>query len=373
MESMEDKWQFVYSGSATLAGRYLRHFWQPIYESDRLAPGQAVPIQILNERFTLYRDEIGKPHVVDFRCPHRGTQLSVGWVEGENIRCFFHGWKFNSSGQCIEQPAEPKPFCDKIKIRAYPTEEQLGLVFVYCGEQEPPPIPRWPEFEDAVSSIVTIPCNYFQSAENILDDAHVGFAHRSIPELKNSPRGRTPPKVLAEETSFGLSVVFHNDESDEKNLFIMPNIAYLSYDLVFPGPFNKQQRFRVRTLFWYVPVDDTNHNHVQVTSGPPVIMDAMRLEKSTPHNVSQEILAVLAGSSSIHKEVLVHGKRSPNLLRIQDGVTMAGQGAIADRSLDHLGASDAGVSLLRRVWLRELRALANEIPLKPFVRPETLE
>ena len=69
-------------------------------------PGQAKPIQIMSERFTLYRGEGGAPHVVGFRCAHRGTQLSAGWVEGDCIRCIYHGWVFDESGQCIEQPAE---------------------------------------------------------------------------------------------------------------------------------------------------------------------------------------------------------------------------------------------------------------------------
>lgn len=98
------------------------------------------------EDFTLYRGEGGKPQVVEFRCPHRQSQLSVGWVEGDALRCRFHGWKFNGSGQCIEQPAEQEAFTDKVRIRSYPTEESLGMIFVYFGEGAPP-LPRFPDFE----------------------------------------------------------------------------------------------------------------------------------------------------------------------------------------------------------------------------------
>jgi len=73
---------FVHTGPATLAGRYMRMFWHPVFVSEELRPGRAVPIQIMAERFTLYRGESGTPYVVDFRCAHRGTQLSLGWVEG---------------------------------------------------------------------------------------------------------------------------------------------------------------------------------------------------------------------------------------------------------------------------------------------------
>ena len=84
---------FVHTGPGTLAGRYLRMFWQPVYVSEELKTGCAVPIRNMSENFTLYRGASGTPYVVDFRCAHRGTQLSLGWVEQEGIRCFYHGWK----------------------------------------------------------------------------------------------------------------------------------------------------------------------------------------------------------------------------------------------------------------------------------------
>ena len=87
----------------SLAGRYMRRFWHPVHRADDLMPGQAKPIQIMSERFTLYRGEGGAPHVVGFRCAHRGTQLSAGWVEGDCIRCMYHGWLYDSTGQCVEQ------------------------------------------------------------------------------------------------------------------------------------------------------------------------------------------------------------------------------------------------------------------------------
>src|SRR5712692_4359734 len=129
---------FVHTGPGTLAGRYMRLFWQPVYRSKDLHRGHAKPIRIMSEDFTLYRGEGGQAHVVAFRCAHRGTQLSTGWVEGDEIRCFYHGWKYDASGQCVEQPAEPEPFCQRIKIRAYPTREYLGIIWAYLGEGDAP-------------------------------------------------------------------------------------------------------------------------------------------------------------------------------------------------------------------------------------------
>src|SRR3954468_22573977 len=83
---------FVHTGPGTLAGRYLRMFWQPVYRAQDLKPGLAMPIRLMSEDLTLYRGEGGTVHTLAFRCAHRLTQLSTGWIEGENIRCRYHGW-----------------------------------------------------------------------------------------------------------------------------------------------------------------------------------------------------------------------------------------------------------------------------------------
>ena len=122
---------FAHIGPGTLAGNYLREtYWHPIYHSDRIQPGHAKPVRLLGEDFTLFRGESGTPYLLSFRCAHRGMQLSPGWIEGESIRCFYHGWKYDGTGQCVEQPAEPKPFSQKVSIPAYPTEDYLGLIWV---------------------------------------------------------------------------------------------------------------------------------------------------------------------------------------------------------------------------------------------------
>ena len=95
---------YVHTGPDTLCGKYLRTFWHPVYRSEDVTLGRAVPLEVMNEHVTLYRGEEGDPHLVAFRCAHRGTQLSSGWVEGDSIRCRYHGWKYDSSGQCVEQP-----------------------------------------------------------------------------------------------------------------------------------------------------------------------------------------------------------------------------------------------------------------------------
>src|SRR6185503_9128751 len=103
-------------GPGTVAGGYLRQFWHPVIVSSKLRPGHVLPIRLLGENLTLYRSEAGVAHAVAERCAHRGVRLSLGMVDGEDIKCSYHGWKFNPAGACVDQPAEVRPFCDRIKI-----------------------------------------------------------------------------------------------------------------------------------------------------------------------------------------------------------------------------------------------------------------
>ena len=96
------------TGPGTLAGRYLRSFWLPVFHAEALQPGRPRLIRVMSEDFVLYRGEDGPPRLVQSRCPHRGMLLTAGTVEGDTIRCFYHGWKFDGAGHCVEQPAEPK-------------------------------------------------------------------------------------------------------------------------------------------------------------------------------------------------------------------------------------------------------------------------
>ena len=82
-------------GPQSLAGKMLRMYWQPVYNSEKLKKGRPARLKILGEDFTLYRGESGKAHLVGARCPHRGLLLSTGRVKGDELECFYHGWTFD--------------------------------------------------------------------------------------------------------------------------------------------------------------------------------------------------------------------------------------------------------------------------------------
>lgn len=356
---------FVRTGPSTIAGRYLRHFWHPIYVSAELKTSQLVPIHVMSEEFVLYRGASGVTRLMDARCPHRLTSLVAGCVEDDCVRCSYHGWKFDENGACIEQPAEMRPFCHKVRVATYPTREYLGLVFAYLGTDTPPPFAVWPELEEKPyhrASRAVLPCNYFQSAENIVDDVHVAWAHKHAPGLGASPRGADTLKVEAAEREFGLIVEVQHPISRVYINYVMPNSCYVEFwrrDV--SGELNS---FRV--VFWYVPIDDEHHYHVRIDAG------VVPLERDGTVCVSEEIHEILAGRSIVHRNPPTqHPPRE--LVRIQDGVSVVGQGSIAERRFERLGASDAGIILLRKIWLRELRALAEQRPVTHFTRTVHME
>jgi 5,5'-dehydrodivanillate O-demethylase len=364
---------FVQTGPGTLAGRYMRMFWQPIYVAGRLKPSRAVPIQVMGEKFTLYRGESGTPYVVEFRCAHRRTQLSVGWVEGECIRCFYHGWKYDSSGQCIEQPAEDASFAAKVKIRSYPAREYLGLIFAYLGEGGTPPFPRYPQLEQEgvldVSSYVRN-CNYFNTLENGVDQAHVPFTHAKSNFTKFGLNWDIP-KITAQETEYGVAMYgTRSDGVARVNHYLMPNILYIK-----GSPDESAEKWR-DAFAWRVPVDDMSHASFNLSLVHITGSAAERYRESRKQrrasvaklpSAREMADAVLAGDLCIHEI-----EDRPDLVNIQDHVAQEGQGAIPDRDSERLGRSDAAVILMRKIWTRELRALAEGRPLKAWSCPEGL-
>ncbi|HEY3918489.1 MAG TPA: Rieske 2Fe-2S domain-containing protein [Stellaceae bacterium] len=355
---------FVHTGPGTLAGRYLRRYWQPIYVAEKLPKGKIVPIRILGEELALYRGEGGKAHVMTNECPHRLTRLHIGWIEGETIRCRYHGWRFDESGRCVEQPAEPKPFCDRVRKRAsYPTHEAHGLIFAYLGEGEAPAFRPLPGLEDGARegwtvcpSAEMIPCNYFQSAENIMDDVHVNFAHRDH-LVNTAARPYVPTKTWAQETSFGLTQFQERGEHTDRIHFTMPNQCFLAHPL---RSARDDKPFWFKALFWYVPIDDESHLHFLI-----MVYHTKRRERPEGTPIHEEIEAILSGRKT-WEDVANH----PNIIRIQDGVSICGQGKIEDRSREQLGRSDAALAMLRRMWRRELELLGAGQSVTQFGTPD---
>ena len=133
----------------TEMGALLRLFWQPIAVARELAPGTAKAVRVLGEDLTLYRGASGAPYLVGGVCAHRRTVLHTGWVEGEGVRCVYHGWKYDGTGQCTLRPAENDAGLPPVRIPGYPAWEYAGMIFAYLGPAPAPAfdLPRKDVFE----------------------------------------------------------------------------------------------------------------------------------------------------------------------------------------------------------------------------------
>ncbi len=362
------------TGPGTLAGTYMRRFWHPVWRAQDLAAGQALPVRIMGEDFTLYRGDSGVPHAVAQRCAHRRTVLSAGYVEGDAIRCLYHGWKYDAGGRCLEQPAElDEAFCDKVRIRAYPTQEYLGLVFVFMGPGEAPPLPRFPEFEAPGgvlnANCYTRLCNYYQNIENGVDEAHLPFTHRRthFEELN-----RDVPRIEAEERPYGLVAYgIRSDGTRREQHLMLPNM--LSMSLPRDDPAETEWRIYIS---WRVPLDDDRHKTfiVERLALPEAVVAQYHARRAEAEKrlaslppAEDVAAAILAGKMKLHDAA---GR--PDFLGIQDHVAQVGQGAIVERDAECLGRSDRAIALLRKLWERDLRALAEGREPTRWLYPERL-
>lgn len=188
----------------------LRSYWHPVALS-RSVTDKPVALQLLNERIALFRVS-GKVVCLQDLCIHRGTPLSLGWVDGDRIVCAYHGWNYDCAGVCVKIPAVPgRPIPARARVPAYSCIERYGLVWV-CLEQEPrAPIPDCPEFNapnhylDFVGPF-TWNCSAARSIENFVDQAHFPWVHEGILGDRDHPE-TIPVEVerLPEELRFGFT------------------------------------------------------------------------------------------------------------------------------------------------------------------------
>jgi len=115
--------------------------WVQIATSDQLAaPRPLMPVTLQDRRLVLFRDESGELGLIGRHCPHRGADLCFGRLEDNGLRCPFHGWHFDRTGQCMEQPAEPEgsQMYKAIKVPMIPVSERDGRIFAWIGPTDPP-------------------------------------------------------------------------------------------------------------------------------------------------------------------------------------------------------------------------------------------
>lgn len=359
--------QLAQTGAGTPMGQLLRRFWHPVALSRDVATGSAKAVRLLGQDLALYRGESGEPHLVAGRCAHRLTMLHTGWIEGEEIRCMYHGWKFDGSGRCVERPAERHCREANIRIGAYPVHEYCGVIFAYLGEGETPAfdLPRKAVFETPGMLLFQRkeiwPCNWLQNVENSLDAVHVSFAHQMGKVGAFGEAITTEvPALSYRETEAGICQTAVRGGSQVRvSDWTFPYGNHVNIPGVDPrDPWTEVSH-------WMVPIDDTRTMRLALFATP-----------STTPEADSKLVSYYREcegyNSADHHDDLFAGRYPTDpLIRLtsaQDYVALIGQGVIADRMNECLGASDVGIAMLRRILTREIDLVAAGAPTKAWRR-----
>src|SRR5258706_11793100 len=136
----EQNEQLTRTGAGTPIGDLFRRYWVPALLAEEIAQPDCPPVrvQLLGEKLVAFRDTEGRIGLINEFCAHRGVSLWFGRNEECGLRCPYHGWKYDVSGQCIDLPSEGEagPMRPRIRLKAYPCLELGGVVWTYMGAPE---------------------------------------------------------------------------------------------------------------------------------------------------------------------------------------------------------------------------------------------
>lgn len=333
-------------GPGTPMGTLLRHYWYPVAFARELDEFPIKKVRLLNEDFALYKMASGDYGIIQEACPHRRASLVYGVVEESGIRCGYHGWCFDVEGNCTEQPAEPEKstFHTRIKAFAGSAQELGGMVWAYIGEQPAPELPRFDVFVmDGIRDVghSVLPCNWLQIMENSVDPHHVEFLHGRYFEFLGNKKGFEAPKSFQKKhvkvgfDAFEYGIIKRRlleGQSEANDDWAVGHPLVFPHSMRVGGGGIDQMQIRV-------PIDDTTtwamfystHNNPEVTDYPNQPL------------VDYE-----------YEWIDENGNHIVDYIEGQDVMAWVSQGAITDRSIEHIGKSDIGIIMLRRMFKQAL-------------------
>jgi 5,5'-dehydrodivanillate O-demethylase len=344
-------------GPGTPMGSLLRRYWMPIAGVSEFESCHTKAIRLMGEDLVLYKDLSGNFGLIDRHCPHRRADMRFGMAEANGLRCSYHGWAFDASGQCVAQPFQDTAFPERnlkcaVKTLAYPVEIKAGLVWAYLGPLPAPCVPDWEPFSrpNGFTQIVisSIPCNWFQCQENSIDPVHFEWMHENWGQrLREESDSTYAPKHLKldfEEFEYGFVYKRVREGGDENHPFwTIGRVA------LWPNCFFLGDHFE-----WRVPIDD--ENTLSVTW------------KITHLPIDREPYVQPSVPTWIGPTKDANGEWITSHVLNQDFVAWVGQGRIADRTKEKLGLTDRGIVMMRRRFFEELERVASGQDPKGTIR-----
>ncbi len=343
-------------GRGTPMGALLRRYWMPIAGVSEFESRSTKPMRLFGEDLVLYKDLSGSFGLLERHCPHRRADLVNGMVETNGLRCHYHGWCFDAHGACVSQPYEDttapeRNFKARIQTTSYPVELKGGLVWAYLGPAPAPCLPDWEPFSwsNGFVQIVLseVPCNWLQCQENSIDPVHFEWMHENWGQRLRSgvtPYGPTHLQLAFEEFEHGFVYKRIKEDTDEHNPLWTVGRVFL-----WPTGFFLGEHFE-----WRVPIDD-----VTTLS---VTWKFTRVPREQEPYVQTSIPTWIGPLKD------AEGRWIDTHVMNQDFMAWVGQGAIADRTREHLGTSDRGIVMIRRRFEDDLAAIAADKDPKGVIR-----
>jgi phenylpropionate dioxygenase-like ring-hydroxylating dioxygenase large terminal subunit len=364
-------------GPGTPAGSLLRNYWQPVALVDEFDGSRDVrPVSVLGEKFVLFRNARKQFGLLDRHCPHRQADLAYGRLEDDGLRCVFHGWKFDVEGKCLDTPAEPpgSRLCEHVRQRSYPVVERSGILFAWLAAGEPSAFPHFDCFTAPDAYTFAFKgywdCNWLQALEVGIDPAHASFLHRYFEDedtaagygkqFRGKPldsdlpiskvlREYDQPEITVARTEYGMRLVTLRKIDDKQT-------HGRSTHILFPQAFVIPMNAEMTITQWHVPVDDQGCYWYSIFTSftTPVDKKTMREQrlKTYPAPDYKPIHHRANGwgfDAEQQRKATYTGMGFD--INIHDQFACESPGRIADRTKEHLGSSDKGIVLYRRLLL----------------------
>jgi phthalate 4,5-dioxygenase oxygenase subunit len=376
-------------------GRMMRQHWLPVCMAEEVADPDCAPrrARLLGVDLVVFRDTKGHVGVMDERCPHRGASLAFGRNEDCGLRCLYHGWKFGVDGQVLDMASEPaaSPLRANFQHSAYPARESGGFIWAWLGESDNAADfqpPAWAPSPTTKISIVKMhaACNWAQVLEGSIDSAHSSSLHSTnmpTAEVEGStatgaawlrPSNDKAPRLEVEETAFGFHYaairrpILKADTHD----YVRTTVFIAPFTVLIPP----NDQYNLAQML--VPIDDVNCMFYWIawhaTKG--IDQDAWRrfcvAEVGVDLDTDYRKLRNAANRYHQDRAKMAAGDFTGiEGIPTQDMAMWESMGPIADRSADHLGASDLAVLQFRRQMVAAAKAFEAGAPAIGAAEPRT--